>query len=40
MTITAKVKVEDDETYGEVGPVLYCTEVKEAQEADPEVAQF
>lgn len=40
VTITAKVKVEDDETYGEVGPVLYCTEVKEAQEADPEVAQF
>ncbi len=38
--ITAKVKVEEDETYGEVGPVLYCTEVTEAEEADPEVAQF
>ncbi len=40
VTITAKVKVEFDETYGEVGPVLYCSEVTEAEEADPEVAQF
>ena len=40
VTVTARVKVEFDETYGEVGPVLYCTEVIEAEEADPEVAQF
>jgi len=40
VTIIAKVKVEDDETYGEVGPVLYCTKVEETEEADPEVAQF
>ena len=40
VTITAQVKVEFDETYGETGPVLYCSEVKEAEEADPEVAQF
>lgn len=38
--ITAKVKVEADETYGEVGPVLYCSAVEPAEEADPEVAQF
>ena len=38
--ITAKIKVEYDETYGEEGPVFYCTEVTEAEEADPEVAQF
>lgn len=40
VTITAKVKVEFDQVYGEVGPVLYCSEVKAAEEADPEVAQF
>ena len=40
VTITAKVKVEFDDVYGEAGPVLYCSEVKEAEEADPEVAQF
>lgn len=40
VTIAAKVKVEFDDVYGEVGPVLYCSEVKEAEEADPEVAQF
>ncbi len=40
VSITAKVKVEFDEVYGEEGPVLYCSEVTEAEEADPEVAQF
>lgn len=40
VTITAKVKVEFDDVYGEDGPVLYCSEVTEAEEADPEVAQF
>lgn len=40
VTVTAEVKVEFDETYGEIGPVLYCTKVEEATEADPEVAQF
>lgn len=38
--VKALVKVEMDEVYGEVGPVLYCTEVTEAEEAVPEVAQF
>lgn len=40
VSITAKVKVEFDDVYGEEGPVLYCSEVTEAEEADPEVAQF
>ena len=40
ITVTAKVKVQQDETYGEVGPVLYCSAVEPAEEADPEVAQF
>lgn len=40
ITVTARVKVEEDETYGEVGPVLYCSAVAPAEEADPEVAQF
>ena len=40
VTITAEVKVEYEETYGEVGPVLYCSSVEPAEEADPEVAQF
>lgn len=40
VTVTGKVKVEFDETYGEAGSVIYCTEVAEAEEADPEVAQF
>lgn len=40
VTVTAKVKVEYDEVYGEAGPVLYCLKVEEAEEAHPEVAQF
>lgn len=40
VTIKGTVKVEFDETYGEVGPVIYCQSVVEAEEADPEVAQF
>lgn len=40
VSITAKVKVEFDDVYGEEGPVLYCSQVTEAEEADPEVAQF
>ena len=39
-TISADIKVEEDPVYGEVGPVLYCTKVEKAQEAEPEVAQF
>lgn len=40
VTITAKVFVEYADIYGEVGPVLYCLKVEEAEEANPEVAQF
>ena len=40
VTITAQVKWQYDEMYGEAGPVLYCSSVEEAEEADPEVAQF
>lgn len=38
--VTAVIKVEHDDVYGEVGPVLYCSEVTAAAEAVPEVAQF
>ena len=40
VTITAQIKWQYDEMYGEAGPVLYCSRVEEAEEADPEVAQF
>ncbi len=40
ITITADVKVEFDEVYGEVGPVLYCKKIEVAEEAQPEVATF
>lgn len=40
VTVTAKVFIEYDEVYGEAGPVLYCLKVEEAEEANPEVAQF
>lgn len=41
VTITAKVKVELDPVYGGgPGPVFYCTEVKKAAPAVPEVATF
>jgi len=40
VTIKAKVKVEYDEVYGEVGPVLHCIKVVPAIEPDPEVATF
>ena len=38
--ITAKVKVEKDPIYADVGPVLYCTELELCQPANPEVAMF
>ena len=38
--ISAKVRVEYSEVYGEVGPVLYCTKVKQVNPAVPEVATF
>lgn len=38
--IKAKVKVEYDPVYGEVGPVLHCTKVTGCEAADPEVATF
>ena len=40
VTITAEVKVQYDEMYGERGPVLCCRSVETAEEAVPEVAQF
>ena len=38
--ITAKVRVEYEEAYGEKGPVLYAKSVKACAPADPEVATF
>lgn len=38
--IRARVKNEFSSIYGEVGPVLYCEEVKTAEAAVPEVATF
>ena len=38
--ITAKVRVEFEEAYGEKGPVLYAKSVKACAPADPEVATF
>lgn len=38
--ITAVVRNEYHEMYGEEGPVLCCTSVEPAQEANPEVAEF
>jgi putative membrane protein len=40
VTIRAHVKVEFDENYGEVGPVLWCEEVRPCDPCDPEVATF
>ncbi len=40
VTITAQVRIQYDEMYGEKGPVLICSQVSEAEEAVPEVAQF
>lgn len=40
LMITAKVKLEYHDMYGDIGPVLHCTSVSETQEANPEVAQF
>jgi len=38
--ITAEVRIEYDDMYGEEGAVLYCSKVEPAEEADPEVATF
>ncbi|MBQ1489970.1 MAG: hypothetical protein IIZ43_02895 [Eubacterium sp.] len=42
ITLTAKIHVEDDPIYAEEGPgpVLYCTKVRKAAPAVPEVATF
>ena len=41
VSVTAKVKVEEDPIYGGgPGPVLYCSKVKPASPAIPEVATF
>ena len=40
VTITAEIKIEYDEIYGEEGPVLHCMKVEKSEEAHPEVAQF
>ena len=39
-TITCQVKMEYDEGYDGEGPVLRCTKVERAEEANPEVATF
>ena len=38
--ITAKVRIEYEEAYGEKGPVLYAKSVAPCEPADPEVATF
>ena len=38
--ITAEIRLEYQEIYGEEGPVLYCREVKSSLPCDPEVATF
>lgn len=40
VTVTAKIKVEENVIYGEVGPVLYVTDLKHTQMPSPEVATF
>lgn len=39
-TITCQVKMEYDDGYDGEGPVLHCTKIEPAEEADPEVATF
>lgn len=38
--ITAKVRIEYEEAYGEKGPVLYVKTIERCEPADPEVASF
>ena len=38
--IKAKVKIEDNEIYGQTGPVMYCISVEPTKPAEPEVATF
>ena len=38
--IRAEVKMEYEDAYGEVGPVLHCISMESADPADPEIAQF
>lgn len=38
--ITAKVRIEYEEAYGEKGPVLYVKKLAKCEPADPEVASF
>ena len=38
--IEAAVRIEYEEAYGEVGPVLYARSVKKCEPANPEVATF
>lgn len=40
VTITCEVRFEFHDMYGEEGPVLHCTKVEPAEEAQPEVATF
>ena len=40
ITATAVVKMEYEDAYGEIGPVLHCTDVKAAEPPEQEVATF
>lgn len=40
ITAKAVVKMEYEDAYNEVGPVLHCTQIKPAEPSDPEVATF
>ena len=40
VTITAKIKIQENEVYGEIGPVLYATKLEVSEMPDPEVATF
>ena len=38
--VDAKIKVMEEELYGEEGPVLICSKIRKCEPADPEVATF
>ncbi len=40
VAVDAKIKVMEEELYGEVGPVLICSKIRKCEPADPEVATF
>ena len=40
VAVDAKIKVMEEELYGEEGPVLICSKIRKCEPADPEVATF